>query len=123
MSSPDGSLFQPDPPEVERIELVEDRILEIQEAIRRSHRLMLIGRAAIIAGPALILAFLLGLLEFTPARTIAAIALAIGGVVLTGSSKSSTEQLERALRDAETERNAAIDSLDLIPPEGRPGGV
>jgi hypothetical protein len=117
----EGSLFQPDPPEVERIELIEGRILELQEAIRRSRMLMLAGRTAAIAGPALILGFLVGIPDFTPARTVVAIALAIGGVVLMGSSKSSTEQLERALREAEDERNAEIDSLDLRPPEGRAG--
>jgi len=43
-----------------------------------------------------------------------ALALAIGGIVLMGSSRSSTEELERWLRRAEAERIAAIDALDLV---------
>jgi hypothetical protein len=45
---------------------------------------------------------------------IVALALAIGGVVLMGSSRSSTEELERSLKQAEAERIAAIDALDLV---------
>ena len=44
----------------------------------------------------------------------AMLALAIGGIVLMGSSRSSTEELERALKQAEVERIAAIDALNLI---------
>jgi hypothetical protein len=62
---------------------------------------------------------MLGLLDFTPARMIAAIAVGLGGLVLMGSSKSSTEQLERSLRQSEAERRAAIDALELIEIEGR----
>jgi hypothetical protein len=39
----------------------------------------------------LLICFMLGLLDFTPVRMINTLALAIGGVVLTGSSKASTE--------------------------------
>jgi hypothetical protein len=45
---------------------------------------------------------------------IVAFALAIGGMVLMGSSRSSTEELERALKQAEAERVAAIDALELV---------
>ena len=51
---------------------------------------------------------------YTPARMIVALALAIGGMVLMGSSRSSTEELERSLKQAEAERMAAIDALDLV---------
>ena len=42
------------------------------------------------------------------------IALTLGGLVLMGSSKSSTEELEWSLKRAQEERNAAIDALELI---------
>ena len=67
--------------EIERLEL---RIEELREAIGRSRRLRLVGRALAIVGPALILGFILGLVAYTPTRMIVALALAIGGVVLTG---------------------------------------
>ena len=97
--------------EIERLEL---RIEELREAIERSRRWRLAGRASAVTGPALLAGFALGLVAYTPTRMIVALALAIGGVVLMGSSRSSTEELERALRQAEAERIAAIDALDLV---------
>jgi hypothetical protein len=97
--------------EIERLEL---RIEELREAIERSRRLRLAGRASAVIGPALLAGFALGLVAYTPTRMIVALALAIGGVVLTGSSRSSTEELERSLKQAEAERMVAIDALDLV---------
>jgi hypothetical protein len=97
--------------EIERLEL---RIEELREAIERSRRLRLAGRASAVIGPAMLAGFALGLVAYTPTRMIVALALAIGGVVLTGSSRSSTEELERFLKQAEAERMAAIDALDLV---------
>lgn len=97
--------------EIERLEL---RIEELSDAIERSRRLGLAGRASAVAGPALLIGFALGLVAYTPTRMIVALALAIGGVVLAGSSRSTTEELERALRQAEAERTAAIDALELV---------
>ena len=97
--------------EIERLEL---QIDELREAIERSRRLRLAGRASAVIGPALLAGFALGLVDYTPTRMIVALALAIGGVVLTGSSRSSTEELERSLKQAEAERTAAIDALDLV---------
>ncbi len=97
--------------EIERLEL---RIEELRDAIERSRRLRLAGRASAVIGPALLAGFALGLVAYTPTRMIVALALAIGGVVLTGSSRSSTEELERSLKQAEAERMAAIDALDLV---------
>ena len=99
----------------EEIEELELRIEELQESIARSRRLMKAGGAAAIAGPVLLLAIVLGGFAYSPARALFALALLIGGLVLTGSSKSSTEHLERSLQRAERERNAAIDALPLAP--------
>jgi O-antigen ligase len=104
--------------EIERLEL---QIEELREAIERSRRLRLAGRASAVIGPALLAGFALGLVDYTPTRMIVALALAIGGVVLTGSSRSSTEELERSLKQAEAERMAAIDALDLVQVRLDPG--
>jgi len=69
--------------EIERLEL---QIEELRDAIERSRRFALAGRASAVAGPALLIGFMLGLVSFTPARMIFAIALAIGGLVLTGGA-------------------------------------
>ena len=96
--------------EIERLEL---RIEKLSEAIERSRRLRLAGRALVVIGPMLLAGIALGLVNDSPTRMIAALALAIGGVVLMGSSRSSTEELERSLKQAEAERIAAIDALNL----------
>ena len=97
--------------EIERLEM---QIEDLREAIERSRRYALAGRAAAVAGPALLVGFVLGLVSFTPTRMIFALALAIGGLVLMGSSRGSTEELRRSLTRAEAERNAAIDALELV---------
>jgi len=99
---------------VEQIEQLEIRIEELREAIERSRRLMLAGQASAVVGPAMFVCFMLGLIDFTPVRMIVGIALAIGGVVLTGSSRASTEQLMLSLKRTEEERSAAIDALELV---------
>jgi hypothetical protein len=97
--------------EIERLEL---QIEKLTDAIERSRRLRLAGQGAVVTGPAWLAGMALGLVGFTPTRMIFAIALAIGGMVLMGSSRSSTEELERALKSAEAERIAAIDALTLV---------
>ena len=97
--------------EIERLEL---RIEELRDKIARSRRLRFVGQASAVIGPALIVGFVLGLVAYSPTRVLVALALAMGGMVLMGSSRSSTEELERALRQAEAERMAAIDALDLV---------
>jgi predicted benzoate:H+ symporter BenE len=97
--------------EIERLEL---RIDELRDAIERSRRWRFAGWASAVLGPALLAGLLLGIIDYTPERVIAALALAIGGMVLMGSSRSSTEELERGLKQAEAERMAVIDALELV---------
>ena len=98
---------------MDAIERLERRIEDLREAIDRSRRYRLAGRAATVAGPLMLAAILFGV-GFTPTLTILGLALAIGGMVLSGSSRATTQELERALTEAGTERNATIDSLDLV---------
>lgn len=100
---------------MEQIEQLELRIEELRETIGRSRRLMLAGQACAVIGPALLSCLLLDLLSFTPVGMIIGITLGIGGLVLMGSSKATTEELEHSLKKMEQERGAAIDALQLIP--------
>jgi predicted benzoate:H+ symporter BenE len=99
---------------MDEIKRLERRIDELRDAIDRSRRWRFAGRASAVLGPALLAGLVLGIVDYTPERVIAALALAIGGMVLMGSSRSSTEELESALRQAEAERMAVIDALDLV---------
>ena len=78
---------------MKQIEQLELRIEELQEKIGRSRRLMLLGRVCAVLGPVLLVALLLGLLSFTPVEIVIGITLAIGGIVLTGSSKATKGDL------------------------------
>jgi len=107
-------MFEADPTPAEQIERLEERIDELREAIRRSRRLAAGGRACLFAGAALLVCLMLGFAAFTQLRMIVGITVALGGLVLMGSSIGSTRQLERALKLTEDERNAAIDALELV---------
>jgi len=113
-------MFEADPTPAERIERLEAAIDELQEAIQRSRRLVVAGRACAVVGAALLIGLLLGLAIFTPVRMVVGITAALGGLVLMGSSVSSTKQLELSLKRTEDERNAAIDALEFV--DFRDGG-
>ncbi len=100
--------------QADEIERLEAEIDELREAIQRSRRLAAAGRACAAAGAALLVCLTLGLATFTPVRMIVGISLALGGLVLMGSSVGSTKQLELSLKRTEGERNAAIDALALV---------
>ena len=107
-------MFEADPSPAEQIERLEAQIDELREAIRRSRRLVIAGRACAFAGAALLICLALGLATVTPVRMIVGIAVGLGGLVLMGSSIGSTKQLELSLRRTEDERNAAIDALQFV---------
>ena len=99
---------------MDEIERLEFRIDELRDAIERSRRWRFAGRARPCSArrcwPASCSASSITRRNVLSRR----FALAIGGMVLMGSSRSSTEELERALKQAEAERIAAIDGLDLV---------
>jgi hypothetical protein len=99
---------------MDKIEQLERRIEELREAIGRSRKLMLAGRVCAIIGPIFLVGMLFGLLRFDSTEMIAGITIGIGGLVLLGSSKGSTEELQRLLKQSEEARNVAIDALHLV---------
>ena len=107
-------MFEADPTPAEQIERLEAEIDELREAIRRRRRLVVAGRACAFAGAALLICLVLGLTTVTPVQMIVGIAVGLGGLVLMGSSVSSTRQLELSLKQTEDERNAAIDALEFV---------
>ena len=100
-------MFEAEPTPAEQIERLEAQIDELREAIRRSRRLVVAGRACAFAGAALLICSVLGLATVVPVRMIVAIAAGLGGLVLMGSSVGSTKQLELSLKQTEDERKPA----------------
>ena len=107
-------MFEADPTPAEQIERLEAQIDELREAIRRSRRLIVAGRACALAGAALLICLVLGLVTVMPLRMIVGIVIGLGGLVLMGSSVGSTKQLELSLKQTEDKRNAAIDALEFV---------
>ena len=107
-------MYEADTTLAEQIERLEAEIDELREAIRRSRRLVVVGRSCAFAGLALLAGLILGLAIVTPIRMIVGVTLALGGLVLMGSSVGSTRQLQLSLKRTEDERIAAIDALKLV---------
>ena len=107
-------MFEPDLTPAEQIERLEAQLDQLREAIQRSRRLVVAGRACALGGAVLLICLMVGLATFTPVRMIVGITVAIGGLVLMGSSVASTAQLELSLKQTEDKRNAAIDALELV---------
>jgi hypothetical protein len=108
-------MSESEPTPADDIERLEAQIDELRDAIRRSRRLVVVGRVCAFAGAALLVALIVGVAYFTPIRMIVGISLGLGGLVLMGSSVGSTKQFELSLKQTEDDRNAAIDALRLIP--------
>jgi hypothetical protein len=97
----------------ERIVRLEVEIEELAEKIERCRKIMLMSQAAIAAAAVLLLAIMLGAIKLDPTTLIAAIAIVIGGTVVLGSNRSTSQQAVAALRTAESDRAELIDLLDL----------
>jgi hypothetical protein len=83
---------------------IEERIEELVQAIARCRKVALASKLAIGAGAALLVLTLLGLIPFIAAVVTAAMAAAIGGIVLLGSNSTTWSQNESALRASEAMR-------------------
>jgi hypothetical protein len=107
-------MLEANPTPAEQIERLEAQIDELREAVRRSRRLVAAGRACAFAGPALLICLVLGLATVAPVQMIIGTAVGPGGLVLMGSSVGSAKQLEFSLKQAEHNRNAAIDAPKFV---------
>jgi len=92
---------------------LEQRIEELAEAIASCRRIIAVSKFAMAAGALLMLAMVLGALQFEPAAMIAAMAALIGGMVLFGSNSSTADRAAAALKVAQADRAALIGLIDL----------
>ena len=99
---------------------IEARIEALQETIARCRKIALAARIAIGAGAVWLALTLIGLVSFTAYMVVAAMAAAIGGVVLLGSNSTTWQQTEAALAASEAMRHDLIEQLQLRVVEERP---
>lgn len=92
---------------------LEARIEALSESIERCRKFSLAARLAIMAGSVWLVLLVFGLVGFEPYELVAALAAAIGGVVLLGSNATTWTQVEGALQQAEAMRADMIGLIDL----------
>jgi hypothetical protein len=95
------------------IEKLEAHIEALGETIERCGKISLAAKFAVAAGAVWMVLVLLTIAPFDPATFIAAMAIAIGGVVLLGSNATTWAQTEAELRRAQAQRTDVIERMHL----------
>jgi hypothetical protein len=97
----------------DEISRVEAHIDELAEIASRCRRIIVVSKAAIAGGVALMLFVMLGLFGSNHASVIGSIALVLGGIVSLGSNASTLQQTMAAMSAAEALRSDLIGRIDL----------
>jgi hypothetical protein len=92
---------------------LEARIEQLARAIESCAKFILLSRIAIAVGGMLLLVTVFGAIRFDPMVMIVAIAAMLGGVVLLGSNRTTSDQAAAALEAAELRRAELIGTIDL----------
>ena len=97
----------------DEIAQLEARIEQLAELAERCRKVILVSRAAIAGGVALLLVMMLGLFGSSQVAAIGSIAVVLGGIVSLGSNVSTLRQATDAIGAAERLRSDLIGSIDL----------
>lgn len=97
----------------EQIARLETEIEALSESAEHCAKIALGARIAVGAGCALFAAMLFGLLETDGLRLLIAAILAMGGVVLYGSNRTTAQQIAARIADAERLRAGLIGDIEL----------
>jgi hypothetical protein len=97
----------------DEISRIEARLEELAEIAERCRKIILVSKAAIAGGAALLLLMILGLFGSSEVAAIGSIAAVLGGIVSLGSNISTLEQTMAAMRVAEARRSDLIGGIDL----------
>jgi fatty acid desaturase len=95
------------------IERLEAQIEALAEKARSCRKLMVGARVAMALGGGWLIALMAGALWFDALRLVSAITLALGGLVVYGSNRSTLEETQAAIRAAEARRAALIGGIGL----------
>ena len=98
---------------IDEISRIEARLDELAEVSERCRKIILISKAVIAGGVALLLVTMLGLFGPNQVTAIGSIAVVIGGIVSLGSNVSTLRETTAAMSAAEVLRSEMISRIDL----------
>jgi hypothetical protein len=97
----------------DEIARIEARLDELAGIAERCRKIILVSRAAIAAGGALLLVTVVGLFGSSPVAGIGSIAVVLGAIVSLGSNLTTLQQTMAAISAAEIRRSDLIGTIDL----------
>lgn len=95
------------------IERLEAEIDELAARIESCQKFILAGRIAVASGGLVVIATLIGGIQFSPSVVGIATAAVLGGIVVAGSNRSTEKEAAQELDAIEARRAALIGQLDL----------
>jgi hypothetical protein len=98
---------------IDEISLIEARLEELAEVAERCRKIILVSKAAIAIGVALLLVIMLDLFWSNQVAVIGSIAAVLGGIVSLGSNVSTLRQTMAEMSAAEVLRSDLIDRIEL----------
>ena len=98
---------------VDEISRIEAQLEELAEVADRCRKIILVSKAAIAGGGALLLVMIIGLFGSSPVIAIGSIAMVLGGIVSLGSNVGTLRQTMADISAAETVRSDLIGGIDL----------
>jgi glutamate 5-kinase len=98
---------------IDEISRIEAQLEELAEVRERCRKIILVSKAAIAVGIALLLFMMLGLFGSEQVAVIGSIAVVLGGIVSLGSNISTLQQTMAAMSAADARRSDLISRMDL----------
>jgi hypothetical protein len=111
---------EPDTEPHTEIARLEERIEMLAMRLEGCRKYAAAALTAMGLGALLLVAALIGIIQLDAMTVMAAGAAVLGGIVLSGSNRSTTREVEAELAEAEAERAALIGSIDLRVVSERP---
>jgi hypothetical protein len=96
----------------EELVRLEQRIEQLQATIESCRKFMLASRITIIGGGIVLAAMLVGAIRFDPGTMAAAVAAFLGGIVVWGSNRSTSNEAAKELIAAEEERGTLVEMIN-----------